>query len=258
MSLLLARIGGAPPATPSIIEGWWVVFDDDDDVEDGSFYAAVFEAIAAAVPDLVQGLETIEDELEDDIGFIPAPVPPLNDFVAGHFADLEDDGDELEPWQSLYIDPPAVAVPDPVYGWSDAGVDEDEEPDPWAASFPYPLAVEDAPVSGFFESLDEPDDDEVAGVFDCVAASVAAADDFVQGLFEALDDDAGDEGLFEASWNPAFDPPPPAPDLPYVPDPGSAGRAKMGRFRSPREDHYDEDEELEIAILVATIMRGMQ
>lgn len=37
----------------------------------------------------------------------------------------------------------------------------------------------------------------------------------------------------------------------------SSAWPRYGRFKIGPEDHYDEDEELEIAILVATIMRAM-
>ena len=193
MALILALLGGAPPADGGIpwqVVDWCIV---DEEEEDATWISAVYEAIAAAQPDPITTCAVDDDEVEEVPEQYGQFTPPLNDFIPGCFAVDDDAEDEV-----------------------------------------------DAALVGIFES-------------------VAAADEFIQAVLDADLDDSEDDGLFDAGWNAAFDPP---PEPPLTPSPPSLGAGSfMGTYPrgepTPPKDKYNEEEELELAMLAVIIIRTL-
>lgn len=249
MSLLLSQIG-APPAQPDDVFSWWLVFEDEDDDHLSEVWSAIHEAAQQDQVGAV-ALDDLEDEVEA-LDFASPFQPPLNDFVRGTWADLEDEDSDEIPGLTPLVE--AQAQQDgAVTSWAES-VEDAEEDGAQDAFFPVAAEAGPDPIQGQFEIHDEEDDAEL--LLAEVAAGVIAANDFVAAVCDVSGlDDWDEEALFEASWNPALDPPPFQPIVADIGGGGSAG--KYGRFDTPPEGRHDDDEELEVALLVATIVRAM-
>lgn len=234
--------GGPPPDPPvSIIDGWWLV-DEDDDHELGDFYASIFEALAAVEAPPASSFSLEDEDEPEAVDFGGALPAPFNFFIAGFTQEVDEEEADEAPQVQSFIEPP-VSVIDPVMGWAEA-LDDEEGEDPWSAGFPHGAEMGPEPILGFFEV----EHDEADEAIDSVFASIECADDFIQAVCEVEDDDLDDDGLFEASWNPAFDPVPSAQSrrIGQGDDPSRG----IGRYRhenpSPRWSFFYEPPAVEV------------